>query len=127
MNKNHIFIIAGVIALMGATAAIASYATRESMKPESVATVEVQQPVKTHRAAATSERRVAYNPQPTAVQQPACNDNNIVGTIAGGAAGGLLGSQIGKGNGKTAAAVAGAIGGGMVGNKYMPTHNITCR
>lgn len=110
MKKNHIFIAMGAVVLLGATAAVASYATRSSLQPEE----------------SSKPAQVAAAPS-AATQQPACNDGNIVGTLAGGAAGGLLGHQVGKGRGNTVATIGGAVGGAVVGQKYIPTHNATCR
>ena len=108
--------------LLGATAAVASYATRSSME-----TAKVEEPAKPVRVVEKQRAAPAPQQQAAAPQQPACNDGNIVGTLAGGAAGGLLGNQIGKGKGNTVATIGGAVGGAVVGQKYIPTHNVTCR
>lgn len=120
--KKNILIALGSVMLLGATAAVASYVTHSSLQ---TAAVEETAPVR----AAEARRTAAPQPQQQAAapQQPACNDGNIVGTLAGGAAGGLLGHQIGKGRGNTVATIGGAVGGAVVGQKYIPTHNVTCR
>lgn len=68
----------------------------------------------------------ASGPQPAPVRA-ACNDDNIVGKVVGGVGGGLVGNQIGKGKGNTAATIGGAVGGTLLGEEYIPTHNVTCR
>jgi uncharacterized protein YcfJ len=74
------------------------------------------------------ENRVVYQQTSSAQQQlPACDDDNIVGKVAGGLAGGLLGTQVGGGRGKTAATIGGSVGGTVLGEKYIPTKNVTCR
>lgn len=128
MNKNHVLITVGAIMLLGATAAIASYATRASMQPETAPEIVQETPAPSKAKVVQAPRQqAAPQQQAAAPQQPACNDGNIVGTLAGGAAGGLLGNQIGKGKGKTVATIGGAVGGAVVGQRYIPTQNVTCR
>lgn len=112
-NKKLIGIGVGAVLLVGATAAIASYMTRQSLTPDAEITAQAPPPQKV----------AAAQPPP----QPRCDDKNIVGTIAGGAAGGVIGNQIGKGSGKTAATVGGVVGGAVLGNQFIPTRNVTCR
>lgn len=118
MNKKLIGAGAGVILLMAGAAAVASYATRESLQPKEKETVAASQPV------AKKQPQQVAQAQP---QQPRCDDKNIVGTVAGGAAGGLVGSQIGHGAGNTAAIIGGVAGGALLGNQFIPTRNVTCR
>ena len=121
MNKK---IVTGTIAvlLIACSAAVASYVTRESMKPH-METSAINAPEK---VAPVHIRKVVSN-QPTAFVKPGCDDRNIVGTIAGGAVGGIAGSQIGKGNGATAATIGGVAAGALIGNQLIPTRNVTCR
>lgn len=79
----------------------------------------------TQATATPASQQAAVQPQ-AVQQQPACDDGNIVGVGVGAVAGGLLGNQIGKGDGKTLATAGGALGGGVIGQKYIPTHNVTC-
>jgi uncharacterized protein YcfJ len=112
-NTHKKLIGAGIaILLITGTAAVASYATRESLQPKSEITAQNKQ------------QQVAAAP---VAEPPRCDDGNIVGTIAGGAAGGVIGSQVGKGSGKTAATIGGVIGGAYLGNQVIPTRNVTCR
>jgi uncharacterized protein YcfJ len=120
MNKKAIGLIAAGIIAVGASAAIGSYMTQQSMRADADIPPPAQHaathgPAGQHYAAA----------QPPA--QPACNDHNIVGTVAGGVAGGVLGSMIGHGTGKTVATIGGAGAGALVGNEVIPTRNVTCR
>lgn len=129
MNNNNKIIaaVAAVVILVVASAAVASYVTNEKIQAKSeeeIAPVHA----KAHRHT-TNEQRVASNASvnQSAPAKPACNDRNIVGTVAGAAGGGLLGSQIGNGSGKTAAIIGGVLGGGYLGNQYIPTRNVTCQ
>jgi outer membrane lipoprotein SlyB len=117
-NKTLIVGVA-VVLLLVATAAVASYTTRESLEPKTVAQAPTPTPHKPYQKMAAA--------QPQQPAQPACDDKNIVGTVGGGVAGGLVGSQIGKGSGKTAATIGGVVGGAYLGNQYLPTRNVTCR
>ena len=128
MNSKAIGTTAIIVLLMGAAAAIAAYATKQSLHPDNTVVVSEAKPVKLinppHVVHAPPQMAAA---QPVQPMQPGCDDRNIVGTLAGGAAGGLVGSQIGKGKGNTAAIIGGIAGGALVGNQYIPTRNVTCR
>lgn len=108
-NTMKYVIGASVVALLVATAAVASYMTRENMQPDRVI-VKHQQ---------TSGQGVQ-------VARRDCDDGNIIGTIGGGIAGGALGSEVGSGRGQTAATIGGTLGGAYLGKKYIPTNNATC-
>jgi len=121
MNKKLIGAGATVILLMAGAAAIASYTTRESLQPQTE-TNNLPIPPQPQK----QPQRIAAA-QPVQPAQPRCDDSNIVGTVAGGAVGGIAGSQIGNGSGKTAATIGGVLGGAFLGNRYIPTRNVTCQ
>lgn len=112
-----IAIALGAVALLGVTAFAASYATRETMKPE-------QKTVVTRNYVPTGQ--MANARQPIAPVRQNCDDGNIVGTIGGAVAGGVIGSNVGSGKGKTAATIGGTLGGAYLGKEYIPTHGVTC-
>jgi uncharacterized protein YcfJ len=115
-TKAIIAVCAGAILLVGVTAAASVYTMNASDEAEKTATV------------VSTQERVNFNQarqEPAPV--PACDDDNIVGKVIGGAAGGLAGNQIGDGNGQTAATIGGAVGGTILGEKYIPTKDVTCR
>jgi len=116
MNQKLIVTSAAVLLLMGAAAAIGSYATRESLTPKPAA-----------NAGAMPSKNYSQKTASAQPERPPCNDKNIVGTVAGGVGGGLIGSQIGKGSGNTAAIIGGVAGGALLGNQYIPTRGVTCR
>ena len=118
MTKRDIFALtAGAILLVGVTAgASAYYLNSDKVADERPQAVSQMQPV----AATTT---VGAAPPPL----PECDDDNIVGKVVGGVGGGLLGAQVGGGTGKTAATIGGSVGGTILGEKYVPTKNVTCR
>lgn len=118
-TKTTVGIVAAALLLFTATAAIASYVTRETMKPAAVAST----PAKTKYKEVAQAQPVQH----AAPAQPKCDDSNIVGTAVGGVAGGIAGNQIGNGKGKTVATIGGVLGGAYLGNQYIPTRNVTCR
>ncbi len=129
MNKRIIGSGVATIVVLAATAAIASYATRESIESSPIKT---EQAVIEHHTQAHQEQRLASTeparqPVQHTAANPPCDDKNIVGTVGGAAAGGLVGSQIGHGTGKTVAVIGGVLGGGYLGNQYIPTRNVSCR
>lgn len=125
-NKLIFYSIIGVLAL-GVTAAIASYATKESIEEPTSAAVqqEPKHPAPRH-VALSQQERPAHEQKPQQVASR-CDDGNIVGTAVGGIGGGLLGSAVGNGTGKTVATIGGALGGAYLGNQYIPTRGATCR
>ena len=128
MENKTVFIAAGAaVLLMGASAAVASYYTRESVAPTQQTAIAPQPAQVTSQSGtgpAPVHRRHVASARPA---QPACDDNNIVGTLAGGVGGGVVGSQFGKGHGNTAATIGGTLGGAYLGNQVIPTRNVTCR
>lgn len=133
MKKNQIIFMAlGALLLVAATAAASTYivkqqdnnvvASKEADKTVTKSTTKSRDTITWDK----SPRHVSQQPAPQQVASN-CDDSNIVGTVAGGAAGGIIASQIGKGNGKTAATIGGTLGGAYLGNRYMPTRNVTCR
>jgi uncharacterized protein YcfJ len=125
MNRKLVGIGAAIVLAITATAAIASYTTREVIQAKTDNNIQAGQSAKTaqHHPKQQGQKLASAAPQ-----QPAqrCDDNNIVGTAAGGVGGGVVGSQFGRGSGKTAATIAGVIGGAYLGNQYIPTRNVTC-
>lgn len=119
-NKTILATVA-VIAAILASAAAASYYTRENIQANN--DVPVKHVAQQHTAPASHPQHMAQA-QPA---QPACNDHNVVGVVAGGAAGGILGHQLGKGAGNTAATIGGTLGGAYLGQQYIPTQNVACR
>lgn len=135
-RKNMLVIGVSVFALILLTAGASAMITKEVIKNESVKTEEVAkaEPAKTkvYRSHKSSRDDITWNEQPRRQAEPvrqasACDDGNIVGTVIGGAAGGLVGNQVGSGNGKVAATIGGTLGGAYLGNRYVPTRNVTCR
>ena len=120
MTKKDIFALtAGAILLVGVTAGASAY----YMNQDEWAENERSTRVSNVEPASGTQQPV----QAQATAQPACDDDNIVGKVLGGAAGGVAGSQFGSGNGQTAATIGGTVGGTLLGEKYIPTHNTTCR
>ena len=108
----------GAFALLVITVGASAYVTKEALEDE-------QKPVVKTEKIVWKEPRQQAQPQP--VQQASnCDDGNIVGTVVGGVGGGLIGNQIGSGSGNTAATIGGAVGGAALGNRYIPTKNVTC-
>jgi len=120
-NKTNkvLIIVLGAIILVGATAAATAYISDKQVTK----TEQVPAPRVVHERAAPPRQQQAQAVQ----QQPKCNDENIVGTVAGAALGGIAGNQLGKGNGKTVATVGGALGGAYLGNQYIPTNGVACK
>lgn len=117
MNRSSMILAGlGAFALLVITVGASAYVTKEALEDE-------QKPaVKTEKIVWKEPRQQA---QP--VQQVSdCDDGNIVGTVVGGVGGGLIGNQIGSGSGNTAATIGGAVGGAALGNRYIPTKNVTC-
>lgn len=115
-KKDIALIVLGALLLVMATAGASAYVLRG-------------QPADNNRSSKetiswSAPRAEAPRAQPARV---ACNDDNIVGKVVGGVGGGLVGNQIGKGKGNTAATIGGAVGGTLLGEEYIPTHNVTCR
>ncbi len=105
----------GALALLVIAVGASAYVTKEALENEKPAT--------------KTEKIVWKEPQQQAqpVQKVSdCDDGNIVGTVVGGVGGGLIGNQIGSGSGNTAATIGGAVGGAALGNRYIPTDNVTC-
>ena len=106
----------GAFALLVIAVGASAYVTKEALEDE--------KPVATKSQKITwDEPRPAPQPQKVASN---CDDGNIVGTVVGGVGGGLIGNQIGSGSGNTAATIGGAVGGAALGNRYIPTKNVTC-
>ena len=120
-QKRTLLLIGGAVALVAITAGATTYATGNM--PE----IEFKQEKETKSQPVVSTNTVQTSTQAPAPQIPACDDDNIVGKVLGGAVGGVAGSQIGKGNGKTAATIGGTVGGTLLGEKYIPTDDVTCR
>jgi len=119
MTKRDIFALtAGAILLVGITAGASAYYLNSDNDAVEERTQAVSQ---LHPATATTTTQAAPAPLPE------CDDDNIVGKVVGGVGGGLLGSQVGDGSGKTAATIGGSVGGTILGEKYVPTKNVTCR
>lgn len=120
MTKRDIFALtAGAILLVGITAGASAYYLNsdDAVEERSQAVSQIQP------AAATTRTTTQAAPAPL----PECDDDNIVGKVVGGVGGGLLGAQVGSGSGKTAATIGGSVGGTILGEKYVPTKNVTCR
>lgn len=118
MKKSQKYILVGcaVLVALAGTAVASSYITRESMTDS--------KPVKQQaKAVHRTEHRQVAAAQPT----PACDDQNIVGTLGGAVAGGVVGNQFGKGDGKKLATVGGVVGGAYLGNQYIPTRGAACQ
>ena len=114
----YVLIGAAAIAVIAGTAIGSSYYTSSSMEP-------------TQQAGARPIPPAGYAAaQPAAGQPvhraPACNDHNVVGTVAGAVGGGLVGSAFGHGGGKTLTTIGGAAAGGALGNAYIPTRGVAC-
>jgi len=106
----------GALVLLVITVGASAYVTKEALENE-------QKPVTKSEKIVWNEPRQQAQPQPVAND---CDDGNIVGTVVGGVGGGLIGNQIGSGSGNTAATIGGAVGGAALGNRYIPTKNVTC-
>jgi len=121
-TQKNVALIAGVAALLVATAGASAFVATKIDDKAPPAKVAVHHTSGNHITWDQSRAQ----PQPQQVASN-CDDGNIVGTALGGVAGGVLGNQVGKGHGNTAATIAGAVGGAYVGNQYIPTRNTLCR
>jgi uncharacterized protein YcfJ len=124
MNRKMVGIGAAIALAITATAAIASYTTREALQAQAESDGAAKHAKAAHHP--RQEQKMA-SAQPQQPVRQRCDDNNIIGTAAGGIGGGVVGSQFGSGSGKTAATIAGVLGGAYLGNQYIPTRNATCQ
>jgi uncharacterized protein YcfJ len=109
----YVLIGAAAIAVIAGTAIGSSYYTSSSMEPQPQV-AQVPPPQQMAQA------------QPVHHRAPACNDHNVVGTVAGAVGGGLVGSAFGHGGGRTLTTIGGAAAGGALGNAYIPTRGAAC-
>ena len=123
INKKAMMLGAAAMLVLGATAAIASYATKQSLEAP-VVIEKTEQPLPAQKSA-VKHRAPATNNQQQVAQD--CDDGNIVGAVAGGALGGIAGSQLGGGSGKTVATIGGVLGGAYLGKEYINANGVTCR
>lgn len=128
-KRKLIYLGLGAVALVALTAGVSAVVTQKVIEDKQTATVEskARGSRSSEKVTWNGERRLSAANSQQNVQQPACDDGNIVGTIVGGLGGGVVGSQIGSGNGQTVATIGGTLGGAYLGNQYLPTRNVTCR
>ena len=123
-GKNIMVITLGALALIAATAGASVLITHHVLTNDQPSAQANAAPAKTVVA---HHENIHWNRQAAAPAKPACNDHNIVGDVVGGVAGGVVGNQVGKGKGNTAATIGGTLGGAYLGNKFIPTDNVTCK
>lgn len=118
MQKKYIIALSAAMLLLVSGAGIAAYMYKDT-PTEQTATVKTSKVSWNHNDQAMA-------PPPPEPRMRSCDDGNVVGTALGGVGGALAGSAIGKGNGRTAATIGGALGGAYLGQRYIPTKNVTC-
>lgn len=115
----YVLIGAAAIAVIAGTAIGSSYYTSSSMQPTLQAAVRPIPPTGQYASAQPAAGQPVH-------RAPACNDHNVVGTVAGAVGGGLVGSAFGHGGGRTLTTIGGAAAGGALGNAYIPTRGAAC-